>query len=172
MSICIPFVSFFLSLPLSYFLFPLGFLSLSFSFPLFISRSLSFLLFGNGFDRPPNARVLRTDIRTIKELLIVRIWSRWVAGVRRQNQPYRYFTPVSSSTIASDFSADNRRRKSDQFFDRLSSLFRRSTRSSRASFSLFLFVNFYRESSTLTRLLKGVLGMGTSSVSKRSRSLP
>lgn len=61
--------------------------------PLSLPLSLSF--FSHGFDRPPNARVLRTDIRTIKKLLMVRIWSRWVAGVRRRNQPYRYFTPRS-----------------------------------------------------------------------------
>lgn len=36
----------------------------------------SFVLFVRGVDRPPNARVLRTDIRTIKEFLMVRIWSR------------------------------------------------------------------------------------------------
>lgn len=35
-----------------------------------------FVLFVHGVDRPPNARVLRTDIRTIKQLLMVRIWSR------------------------------------------------------------------------------------------------
>lgn len=36
----------------------------------------------------PTLRVLRTDIRTIKELLMVRIWSRQVVVVRRRNQPY------------------------------------------------------------------------------------
>jgi len=54
---------------------------------------LSISLLADGVDRPPNARVLRTDIRTIKEFLMVRIWSRWAAGVRRRNQSYRYFVP-------------------------------------------------------------------------------
>lgn len=87
--------------------------SLSFSLSLYFSH----FLFGHDVDRPPNARVLRTDIRNIKELLTVRIWSRWVAGVRRQNQTYRYFIPTRSPGIpatrrprsrAEDFSADNR----------------------------------------------------------------
>lgn len=59
----------------------------------FTVPSCRFSLLVHGVDRPPNARVLRTDIRTIKELLMVRIWSRWAADVRRRNQSYRYFVP-------------------------------------------------------------------------------
>lgn len=62
----------------------------------FVSRLFLFSRFFflvHGVDRPPNARVIRTDIRTIKEFLMVRIWSRWAADVRRQSRSYRYFVP-------------------------------------------------------------------------------
>jgi len=75
-------------------------------------RRLSSFFSRGGVDRPPNARVLRTDIRTIKELLMVRIWSRWTADSHRRSQPVPIFYPPfpppiptpsdSSSTIARD----------------------------------------------------------------------
>jgi len=53
---------------------------------------------GGGVDRPPNARVLCTDIRTIKELLMVRIWSRWAADIHRRSQPVPIFYPTPLPT--------------------------------------------------------------------------
>lgn len=123
----------------------------------FVSRlcfSSHFSLLAHGVDRPPNARVLRTDIRTIKEFLMVRIWSRLAAGVRRGNQSYRYLVPPgSSSTIARELFADNRR----------------AHPSIPASSSLLL-VSFHLESFNVTRPLTEI-SLERSTISLLSRIL-